>query len=80
MGEAGLGRGKLRTEAPVNGGRNYNGQPEQREGGGLGEGPQHPPQLPRPALGKGVKRWSDLHGDMQRPAEMTGPPNGKSGR
>ena len=48
MGEAGLGRGKLRTEAPVNGGRNYNGQPEQREGVGLGEGPQHPPQLPRP--------------------------------
>ena len=32
---------KLRTEAPVNGGRNSNGQPEQCEGGGLGTSQNH---------------------------------------
>ena len=31
----------------------------------------HTPELP---FGTGGKIWSDLHGDMQRPAEMTGPP------
>ena len=31
----------------------------------------HTPDSPN---GTGEKRWSDLHGDMQRPAEMSGPP------
>ena len=29
---------------------------------------------PDPLNGTCGKIWSDLHGDMQRPAEMTGPP------
>ena len=38
-------------------------------------GPLRNPQRPyaRPAVGTCGKIWSDLYGDMQRPAEMTGP-------
>ena len=38
-------------------------------------GPPRNPQRPyaRPAVGTCGKIWSDLYGDMQRPAEMAGP-------
>ena len=41
-------------------------------------GPPRNPQRPyaRPAGGTCGKIWSDLYGDMQRPAEMTGPSGG----
>ena len=41
-------------------------------------GPPRNPQRPyaRPAGGTCGKIWSDLYGDMQRPAEMTGPLGG----
>ena len=40
-------------------------------------GPPRNPQRPyaRPPDGTWGKIWSDLHGDMQRPAEMIGPPD-----
>ena len=32
--------------------------------------------MPNTMHGSVVKRWSDLHGDMQSQAEMTWPPHG----